>query len=112
MKHARICVICGKEYSYCPNCTEYAELPRWMFLFDKENCKDIWEVINKYRSGEFTAAQAKAELQKLDMSYKDSITPDFKAFLDKICEETKPVKIQKENHKEDRFNKKPNNSEH
>lgn len=110
MKHARICAICGKEYSYCPDCTDYDELPRWMFLFDKENCKDIWEVINKYRTKEYTAAQAKAELQKLDMSYKDSINPDFKVFLDQICEETRPVKVQKENHKEDRF-RKPN-SEH
>ncbi len=108
MKHARICAICGKEYSYCGACPEYDELPRWMFLFDNENCKNIWEVINNYRAGKLTAAQAKAELQKLDMSYKDKINPDFKVYLDQICEETKQEKTQKENKY---FNKK-GNSEH
>lgn len=103
MKHARNCTICGTEYAYCPDCQEFSDKPRWMFLFHDENCKKIWDVLNDYKAKIKNANQAKFALQRLDLSKRDSFDPAIKALIDKICAEADPEKkdekISKYNHK-------------
>lgn len=107
MKHERICVVCGSKYSYCPNCDSYNHLPRWMFSFHDENCMNIWSVINDYNAGVKTASEARAELQKLDLSKRDTFTESFKGVIAKINSEGAPVATNVEKH----GMKKINNSE-
>lgn len=59
-------MICGTEYSYCPNCQSDADKETWMFLFDKKNCKDIYEVLNKYNYNDIDKKVAYDALSKLD----------------------------------------------
>lgn len=97
MKHERTCAVCGTKYSYCPDCNEYAEKPRWMFLFHDENCMNIWAAINDYKAGKKDAAQTKAALQRLDLSKRDSFDESYQAIIKKICAETEPKPKQTNN---------------
>ena len=90
MRHGRNCIICGQEYAYCPDCTAFAHLPRWMFNFHDENCKKIWDALNDYKAGIKNANQAKYALQQLDLSKKDHFTEDVKVLINKICSEATP----------------------
>lgn len=103
MKHERHCVICGNRYSYCDGCSEYDHLPRWMFMFHDENCKDIWLVINDYRNGSKDATQTRNALDKLDLSKKDKFDPVFQMLIKEIYEKADPKPVVK---KEETFTKK------
>ena len=87
MKHERQCVICGNTYQYCPNCSDYDKLPRWMFLFDNANCKKIYDIVNDYNSGAIKADVAKARLSKLDMSSRHMFVKGYRDIIDKIYRE-------------------------
>ena len=84
MKHERECQLCGEKYSYCPNCADYNDSPRWMFLFHDENCKKIYDVVNAYRTETMSADAAKAKLMKLDLSKRDSFASKFKKIISEI----------------------------
>lgn len=82
MKNEKTCAICGKKYEYCNNCSKYANLPRWMFLFHNENCKRIYDVVNDYKTNAISADSAKAKLSKLNLDI--SIVPAIKKTVDEI----------------------------
>ena len=65
---SRKCCICGQNYSYCPNCGTDASKPTWYFIFDGQNCHDIYEVCTQYRDKEIDAARAYELISKLDLS--------------------------------------------
>ena len=64
----RICIICGKSYSYCPNCGEDVNKPSWYFIFDSQNCHDIYEVCTQYRDKKIDVKKAYELISKLDLS--------------------------------------------
>ena len=67
-KNNRKCCICGRSYSYCPTCGEDAGKPTWYFIFDGENCHDIYEVCTQYRDKKIDAKKAYELISKLDLS--------------------------------------------
>ena len=67
-KNNRTCIICGENYAYCPHCGEDANKPTWYFIFDGQNCHDIYEVCTQYRDGEIDAKVAYEKISKLDIS--------------------------------------------
>ena len=85
-KNNRTCVICGKNYSYCPNCGEDAEKPTWYFIFCSENCKDIYDVCVQYRDKELALLDAQKEIKKLDISNIDNFAKSTKAQIQEILE--------------------------
>ena len=87
MRHERTCQICGEVYQYCPNCSDYDDQPRWRFMFDEENCLNIYSVLNEYKAGIIDAKAAKAKLDKLDMSKKNSFEKGFKKIVNEIYAE-------------------------
>lgn len=97
MSNKRNCVICGAEYEYCPSCKKYNYLPRWMFLFDNQNCKDIYEVINQYDAKVIDKAEAKEKLAELDTSKKDSFAETFRKVVNEILADENQAKGAKHN---------------
>ena len=67
-KNNRTCIICGENYAYCPHCGEDANKPTWYFIFDGENCHDIYEVCTQYRDKKIDAKKAYELISKLDLS--------------------------------------------
>lgn len=64
MSKQRTCIFCGKEYQYCPNCKDYSSYPTWMFNFDTEKCRDLYNVMGGYNIGIRTIEDVKATLDK------------------------------------------------
>lgn len=79
-KSNRICVVCGKGYHYCPTCREDVTKPRWMTMFDTENCKVIFDTATKFNLGKITAIEAQEQLKdcNLHIDFSNVIQQDLK----------------------------------
>ena len=87
----RTCIICGKQYHYCPNCGEDAGKPTWYFVFDGQNCHDIYDVCTNYRDGKIDVAKAYELISNLDISEIDSFQEATRAQINEIIKNGKPV---------------------
>ena len=56
------CIICGKAYTFCTNCSKFDHLPRWMGMFHSKKCKDIFDIISDYQSKVYTKKKSKNRL--------------------------------------------------
>ena len=88
----RTCIICGKKYSYCNNCQSDANKPTWYFIFDSQNCHDIYEVCTQYRDKEITVAQEYEKISKLDISNIKNFAEATRIQIEEILEKGKDVK--------------------
>lgn len=66
----RVCVMCGSEYSYCPNCSKDSDKPEWMVAFCGDVCHDVYKVLNSLGFNEITEIEAEKELKAIDLSGK------------------------------------------
>jgi hypothetical protein len=64
----RKCVLCGKEYEFCPTCNKDKHKPMWYKLYHDENCKNIFDALNNYHFELTTKEEAKDILSKCDLS--------------------------------------------
>lgn len=71
-KKNRKCIICGKEYSYCPVCGQDLKKPSWFAIFCSDNCNSIYETVTTYRDGGCTVDAARDILTALDLSAVDN----------------------------------------
>ena len=71
-KNNRRCIICGKEYSYCPVCGQDAKKPSWYTIFCGDNCNEIYEAVTTYRDGGCSIEAARDVLNGLDLSAVDN----------------------------------------
>ena len=108
-KNNRVCIICGKEYRYCSVCGEDAGKPTWYFIFDGQNCHDIYEVCTQYRDGEIDAKVAYEKISKLDISNIKNFAESTRIQIEEILAKGKDVNSVAEKVKTDNiktFNKK------
>ena len=80
----RACICCGKEYEYCPRCGKYDQYPRWMTNFHDANCREIFQTTIEYMSHNITDDQARARLDKCDLSNKSTFDHSVQVMLDKL----------------------------
>lgn len=80
----RKCCICGRSYSYCPQCGADAGKPTWYFIFDGQNCHDIYEVCTQYRDKEIDAETAYELISKLDLSQIEDFAESTRLQIEEI----------------------------
>ena len=85
----RICLSCGCEYDYCPNCDKDRHKPTWMFVFHSEQCKEVFSILEKYGRQEITKTQAKEDLSKYNLSNASMYTEGMQSQLKEIFTEEK-----------------------
>ena len=88
-KNNRKCIICGHPYHFCPTCGEDAGKPTWYFIFDGENCHDIYEVCTQYRDGEIDVKAAYEKISKLDISNIKNFAEATRIQIEEILEKGK-----------------------
>lgn len=108
-KFERQCTICSSTYQYCPNCSDFDRLPRWMDAYCSERCKEIYNIVagylNHWLEPEVEAARlSELELDdeyigKLSDTMKDAIvqlrqinTTNAKAIMSVLKDEAPEVK--------------------
>lgn len=75
----RTCVLCKQNYSYCPVCNPEDRLkPTWYFCYCSDNCHDIDNIASAYEDRRITDIEAKAKLEKLDLSRKEYFGESYK----------------------------------
>ena len=84
MKNVRKCYTCGAEYDYCPSCSNAMGGPAWKLLWDKEECKDIFEALSAYNLELATAAEVKEVLDAYGVNSYDGFKPSIRRQLQKI----------------------------
>ena len=72
VRNNKTCILCGNKYSYCSGCAEFDHLPRWMECYCSENCKDIFNILSGYNMNHKTKEEAKALLEKCDLTKTDA----------------------------------------
>lgn len=65
MAHKKICVVCGKEYEYCPRCKQYISMEKWHNRFCSEPCKNIYDIVNSFSFNHISANDANDKLNKI-----------------------------------------------
>lgn len=61
----RICKVCQKSYDFCPVCDDK---PYWTIMFHDENCKQIFDILQKHFLKEYSDRVAVIKLKKCDLS--------------------------------------------
>ncbi len=72
-KNNRICLVCGKVYTFCPDCADDMRKPLWMTTFCGENCKALFDITAQYQTGEIDKETATLKYQNCDGSYIDAV---------------------------------------
>ena len=83
-KNNKTCICCQIKYTFCPNCSDFDHLPRWMGIYHDENCKKICNTVLDYDFKHITKEQAKYILDKCDLSKKDVFNNRIKQLIDEI----------------------------
>jgi len=108
VKNNRKCINCGKVYTYCEGCAEFAHMPNWMAGFHDENCKNIFMTCADFNGGIMDKNTAKTILSTCDLSNKANFHSSVQKNLEIIFgvdEEVKeePVEEKVEEPKEERI---------
>lgn len=80
----RICVLCGKEYHYCPSCYKDKDLAPWHIIYCSDNCKDVFETLNDYNFKKISKQIAKQQLSKCDLSKLEEYSDGSKDLISEI----------------------------
>lgn len=80
----RECYLCGESYQYCPTCSQDRIKPSWMAEFHSENCKDIFDICTRFNMQLFTKDEAKAAIEKCDLSNKLNFRPSVQNTLSNL----------------------------
>lgn len=65
---ARKCILCGKDYKYCPSCPKDAKKETWYAIYDSENCKNISKALTDYNLNKISKEEARKALSVCDLS--------------------------------------------
>ena len=84
VRNNKTCILCGNKYSYCSGCAEFDHLPRWMEIYCSENCKKIFNALSSYNMNHKTKEEAKAILEKCDLTMTDTYSEFNKNCINSI----------------------------
>ena len=80
----RSCYLCGEQYQYCPTCSQDRMKPSWMAEFHSENCKNIFDICTRFNMQIFTKDEAKAAIEKCDLSNRLNFRPSVQNTLSNL----------------------------
>lgn len=93
MAKVRTCKVCGKTYSYCPNCGK-EKAPSWKVLFDEERCHEIFETLNRLNFNHITEDEAREKLNALKVNTNENFVPAIKEQIKKLFNVRKPKVVE------------------
>lgn len=92
-KENTTCIVCGKKYHLCIACERNkATWKPWKAITDSENCYNIYQVVNDYNFNKTTKNEARALLEKLDLSEVHTFKDHIRQKIYEIMKKTKKAK--------------------
>ena len=94
MAHERNCTVCGRQYKYCPKCSQYDGMEKWHVEYCSEQCRNTYSIINKYAFKHITKDEAKMLLEGNNITKDSILLPRWKESVKEILktEEKEVVK--------------------
>lgn len=80
----KTCITCGKKYTYCNRCDDYATLPKWKTIWCSERCKEIFNTASYFLSGSIDAEEAKKRLSGFNLNKNEEFSFGVQKALDKL----------------------------
>lgn len=83
-KNNKKCLICGKSYAFCSNCS--GKDSAWKITFCSENCLSLYDTVTGLRDGKYTEEEAYSKLKECDTTSIDleSFNSGVKESIEKI----------------------------
>lgn len=94
MSNKRKCLMCETEYKYCPYCRDYDQQPRWKTTFDREECKNVYDILAGYYSGHYPKDIAKEKLLNVNINgiaFNETVKKQINEVMQVSAEELKDV---------------------
>lgn len=85
------CLICGKGYHVCHSCRDIKQFSPWRTVVDTINCFQIYTTLSEYNAGLIDTDKAREQLQRCDLSGKNSFKERPRNTIDTIMGESKKV---------------------
>ena len=97
MANKRKCILCPThEYEYCGKCKPQETIQTWRYIFDSENCRDIYKILENYVAKKINAIEAKQQLSNYVLPPIEEIQPTLRKNLEDILSQTKEISNEKE----------------
>lgn len=88
MAYTRECTVCHKKYEYC-YCDQFRDKPRWMIMYCSDNCRKIFDTLQRHFTKEITDEEAIKRLDECDLSVMENATETAKKDLAEILAKRK-----------------------
>ena len=88
-KNNNHCLICGKGYHVCNTCRDIKQFRPWRTIVDTINCYNIYSTLSEYNGKIIDKAEAKEQLERCDLSEKNSFKERPKNTINEILEDPK-----------------------
>ncbi len=95
MAHERNCTVCGRQYKYCPKCSQYDGMEKWHIEYCSEQCKNTYSIINKYAFKHITKDETKMLLEGNNITKNSDLLPRYKEVVEEILK-TKEKEVVKQ----------------
>lgn len=90
------CILCGKQYKYCPSCTKDMKKEKWHMLYDSENCRNISRALTDYNLKKITKEDAQSLLRQCDLSKVDELNEHYRNEINEIMKEPEAPAVEVE----------------
>ena len=84
MANFRSCLLCGKEYKFCPTCGEDRYAPVWKNTFCSEDCSRIFKCAMSFYMSLITKEEAMKIVSECDTTNIEAYRDDIKQTIKKI----------------------------
>lgn len=88
------CDVCGRFYDFCLSCKDQINLKPWKAHTDTAAHYKIYTILLGYNTDIYTIAEAKAKLQNVDLSDKDTFVKEIKEVIDTIMAYEELVEVE------------------
>ena len=83
MATQRKCIVCGKNYDYCPHCNKGSKNNMWKSSYCSENCRDIFHTCSNFEGKLISQEDAFNKLNSLNIKSID-VKKSVKGSVDRI----------------------------
>ncbi len=94
LANKKACTVCGKEYTYCPNCER---LGSWKYYADTPECFQIFMIFSQIREGTLTEGEAVTQFWHIGIT----LDYDFSKFIPSVADEIKRMLTENSTTKKD-----------
>lgn len=89
MTNNATCSICGKGYYMCNSCKDIKTLSPYKLHTDTAEHYKVYQILHGFNTGVYSIQEAKAKLQKVDLSDVDSFRDNIKSLIEVILNSNK-----------------------